>query len=61
MNFMRLWTVFRGSDGDHILIDEELQQLLFEWTRRHAGAVGDLLTVLYRAVSPNVSLLVNVL
>jgi hypothetical protein len=50
---------FRGPDGDCILMDGELRQMLFEWTQGHAGAVGDLLRVLSRVVSPIVSLLVN--
>jgi hypothetical protein len=45
---------FEGPGGNHINLDEGLQQLLFKWTVGHAGAVGDLLHKLSK-VSPTVT------
>ena len=43
---------FKGPDHSRIRMDQELRQMLFEWTMGHAGAVGDLLYKLPRVVSP---------
>ena len=46
---------FKGPDRSCIRMDQELRQMLFEWTMGHAGAVGDLLYKLSRVVSPAVT------
>jgi len=51
---------FRGADGTRIHVEQELRQILFDWTMGHAGAVGDLLVELSRMVSPLVSSILNV-
>ena len=51
---------FRGADVTRIRVEQELRQILFEWTMGHAGAVGDLLTVLSNTVSSLVSSILNV-
>jgi hypothetical protein len=42
---------FRGPDHDVIRLDQELQEMLFEWSMGHAGAIGDLLSLLSRCLT----------
>jgi len=50
---------FKGPDHSRIRMDQELRQMLFEWTMGHAGAVGDLLYKLSHVVSPAIARLLS--